>query len=117
MLKYLYLLIFIALGAGSLHAATGCVKNTDPSRIYTTLVSGTTYSSSSYTAVNAGCSFILTSTICTVQPGGTSNMGKVSNTSPQSCALDDQAYICLFMLTVLGAYFYHSRRIQPACSR
>jgi len=102
MLKSLYLILFILLLSGALKAQTGCIPSSNTSRIYTTFVSGTTYSKANFVTLTGGCSWNLTpGSPCIV--GGGVGSGILGQSSPQVCPID--SYIPLLILLCNIGYF------------
>ena len=58
MLKFLIIFVSIIMTLVSVKAGTGCVPNSNPSKIYTTLISGTNYNKNGSTSnLTLGCTW------------------------------------------------------------
>ena len=90
MLKFLVIFLLFFVVCISIRAATGCVRNSDPTTNYTTFVSPNYRHNGTIVTLGVGCTwnFISPSTACTISGGGAS-AGLLAVDNPQFCPIDD----------------------------
>ncbi|MFA6277337.1 MAG: hypothetical protein WC622_11340 [Pedobacter sp.] len=105
MFKFLITLL-VAFGLiSSANAATGCILTSNKTKIYTSLISGTNYRSTTSSTSPAGCTYKQTGGSCTVANAGPALLGTTTNLE---CPIDD--YVWLIMLTLGGLGFVYIRK-------
>ncbi|MFD0939358.1 hypothetical protein [Pedobacter boryungensis] len=101
-----FIVLLVAFGLSiSVNAATGCVLNSNLSKIYTSLQSGTTYRSTTSSNALSGCVYKQTTNPCTVSGLGSGFLG---DTTILNCPIDD--YNMLILLVVAGLGFFYIRK-------
>ncbi|MFI5450538.1 hypothetical protein ACHMWN_00095 [Pedobacter sp. UC225_61] len=105
MLKF-FIVFLVAFGMViSVNGATGCVLNSNLTKIYTSLQSGTTYRSTTSSTALSGCVYKQTTNSCTVSGLGAGFKG---DTTILNCPIDN--YVWLILLSLGGLGFMHIRK-------
>ncbi|MFI5450539.1 hypothetical protein ACHMWN_00100 [Pedobacter sp. UC225_61] len=107
MLKFIVFLLTISLLSVTVKAATGCVLNSNLTKIYTKKnggASSTDYRTTNVSTALSGCVYAQTTTSCTVDGSGPGFLG---DTTVLNCPIDD--YVWLVLLFFGGFGFVHVR--------
>ena len=105
MLKF-FIIFLVAFGMViSVNGATGCVLNSNLTKIYTSLQSGTTYRSTTSSTALSGCVYKQTTSPCTVSGSGPAFLG---DTAILNCPIDN--YTWLILLSIGGLGFAYIRK-------
>lgn len=100
MQKFLIAIVLFLIIYSFSNAQTGCVRTALPTRIYTSLISGTSYRSTTFTDASAGCQYALTANTCSVSGfTGTAFKGQVGVVN---CPLDNDIWEITVLLGGIG---------------
>lgn len=114
MLKITKCLLVGILLIASVHvnAATGCVPNSNPNKIYLQKL-GSNYRSNGTTAtLSAGCNWYFNSPQTSCNVNGGIGAGYLATDTPQNCPIDDNIYILSFAFIIAGMYLYRNGYIK-----
>lgn len=112
MSNHFYFLLCILLFSQLANATTGCVSNSNPTKIYTTYSAPNYRHNGTIVNLNAGCQwdYMEPATPCTIS--GPVGAGLLALDSPQLCPIDDYMGLMLVILTGIGYLFIRKRTIQ-----
>lgn len=102
MIKFSFLFFLLCITFIGSKAQTGCVRTALKTRIYTSLLSGSTYKSTPYTTSGANCQYALTANTCSVSGiTGTALKGTVG---VETCPIDFDIWEMIMICSGVG-YF------------
>ena len=95
-------------------AATGCVLNSNKSKIYTKRSGGTSstiYKTSPSTNATSGCTFVQSTSACTVSGLGA---GFIGNTTTENCPIDDYVWLILVFFGGIGFVYVRNKSLTKS---
>ena len=115
MVKFFIVFLFVFIMSVSLRAATGCVPNSNTTRIHTSYNSSTgNYRANTFSTLGVGCAwnFISPSTACNVGSGV--GAGFLAVDSPQFCPIDDYIWVLMILFGGLGYFVLRKNALKPS---
>ncbi|MFD0939359.1 hypothetical protein [Pedobacter boryungensis] len=108
MLKYIILLLFTLSLSNNVKAATGCILNSNLTKIYTSVQNGTNYKSNSSSTALTGCTYKQTTSPCTVSGAGPAFLG---DTTILNCPLDYYTWLILLVFSGFGFFYIRNKAL------
>ncbi|MFI5450537.1 hypothetical protein ACHMWN_00090 [Pedobacter sp. UC225_61] len=108
MIKFFIVFLFAFGMVLSVKATTGCILNSNLTKIYTSVQNGTNYKSNSSSTALAGCTYKQTTSPCTVSGSGPAFLG---DTAILNCPIDNYTWLILVSFGGLGFVYIRKKNL------